>query len=920
MHITFGMYLDGTTWSGETTSSGRVQTGPQGLLSILETHLGLTGLHPHPARRIRQYMQRMKDSDVNDPYYGRSFADDPWSTAKHMLALRDQLIAGGWNGAEHPSFTPRLQALAKLEQEASPLAPGMEDRLLNVLRLLSGTGSVPVSSIESQEPTTLLPPLWRRLLESLAEIGVRITDPPEPLIPAPATNLQKIQLSFMGGPDILPLAGEDDTLLLLNAGDEWEAAEIMASWLRARSDGNKSVAIIASGDTGVIDAALHRHGLPRLGNSTPSRWRGVLQVLPLVLANAWLPLDIRHLAELLSLPQSPIHPKDARRLLRALREDPGVGGKEWREALADIAEQAAKRAEENDRKNPANAGKDAAALLDAMLVTDRHSPDAGIPESALIARCGWVLRWLNRKIESGALDEDDERIHQEARAQAQEFAALVTGSGTLTRVAVGRIMESVIGTGTPAVDSHEEAAPWSVLRHPGQLTRRVDTLLWWDFSENKTSYSTYWTGGERTVLKDLHVELPDEGQSRLLEAFARRRGIGRVTGRMMLFHPEKKHGEECFLHPFWDEVIAGASRLAGENDFDADATLVRHGSDILTGSTFVLAGRQAPLEAVRPEVPAVPREVIEVDAASIELREHLSYSQMKNMISCPARWVMDKHLGLRSADVRSLSTGNKMIGSLCHRIVEELYREAGARCDENVAERKAAELYERLVPELAAELLAEDRRIEYVRYRRDVSFAVRNLVSRINQLGLIVESTEEVLDAPMGEVSFTGRVDMLLRTRTGEAFVLDFKWTGQSKYLRADIEQGAALQLATYAWLLHSRGENGDIHTGYFMLVQGELLSTSGLLGEAALHSPSDLEEVWNSGRHSWEEDYRMLKSGTLSVRGVTEARIAERDGLKPEKVREDLQQNASAVGRLYLKPCAFCDFGILCGMKEGAV
>ena len=103
------------------------------------------------------------------------------------------------------------------------------------------------------------------------------------------------------------------------------------------------------------------------------------------------------------------------------------------------------------------------------------------------------------------------------------------------------------------------------------------------------------------------------------------------------------------------------------------------------------------------------------------------------------------------------------------------------------------------------------------------------------------------------------------------------------------------------------------------MLAQGALLSTTSLLGEAALQALLELEEVWNRGRQSWEEDFRMLKSGTIDVRGVMETRMAEREDIKPEKLREALKDRASAEGRLYVAPCPFCDFGILCGLKEGA-
>ena len=76
MQITFGMYLDGVPWSHKQASSGEVQVGPLGLLSLLETKLGLTGPVVHPAVRIDQYMHRMELHDHPDKWFHTSFNAD----------------------------------------------------------------------------------------------------------------------------------------------------------------------------------------------------------------------------------------------------------------------------------------------------------------------------------------------------------------------------------------------------------------------------------------------------------------------------------------------------------------------------------------------------------------------------------------------------------------------------------------------------------------------------------------------------------------------------------------------------------------------------------------------------------------------------------------------------------------------------
>ena len=73
MQLTFGMYLDGTNWSEKQASSGEIQLGPFGMLSLLETKLGLSGSSVHPAVRINQYMHRLEACDHVNAWFHNSF-------------------------------------------------------------------------------------------------------------------------------------------------------------------------------------------------------------------------------------------------------------------------------------------------------------------------------------------------------------------------------------------------------------------------------------------------------------------------------------------------------------------------------------------------------------------------------------------------------------------------------------------------------------------------------------------------------------------------------------------------------------------------------------------------------------------------------------------------------------------------------
>ena len=152
IRIHFGLYQDGVEWSDSAHSLGELRVGPLGLLSFLEGRLGLRGIETHQAIRINQYLRRLEQLDAPDIWFHDSFLTDPWSTARQMLAWRDELVEVGWGGAGRDSSSPRLQALSVLEQIDLPLAPGFADRLLEVQTCLSCLAPETIHSITLEEP------------------------------------------------------------------------------------------------------------------------------------------------------------------------------------------------------------------------------------------------------------------------------------------------------------------------------------------------------------------------------------------------------------------------------------------------------------------------------------------------------------------------------------------------------------------------------------------------------------------------------------------------------------------------------------------------------------------------------------------------------------------------------------------------
>ena len=114
MHIILGYELDTGSYpdalGNDEARQGVVVLGPAGLVGVLETRLGLTRIQTHQAIRIGQYLKRLKEADNNERFYSKSIRVDAWSTAKQVLAWRDELVLAGWKGDVPGQISNRLQA------------------------------------------------------------------------------------------------------------------------------------------------------------------------------------------------------------------------------------------------------------------------------------------------------------------------------------------------------------------------------------------------------------------------------------------------------------------------------------------------------------------------------------------------------------------------------------------------------------------------------------------------------------------------------------------------------------------------------------------------------------------------------------------------------------------------------------------
>lgn len=880
MHITFSLFFDGSTFSDTVASLGELRTGPAGLISLLSNRLGLIFPEAASAERIESYHSRLEEGiDRKTPWsswYAESFSVDPWATSKQLLQWRDDLYSNGWDGSPIDAVSSRISAIIGLETSRIPLSPCRGEQLLQLISVLDaipGPYTCGIESFTSMEPEQLLTGHWKRLFHLLEKRGVQFgRNSCESTIPPSIT--------------------------LIQAQDKHEAASFLARYLSAYPEPGADLTLVAEQPSRELDQELHRRGLPAIGKHDPSPDRAVLQIVPLFFSLIWEGSDINLLSEFLNLPVSPVPKFASRYLLSALTQEPGLGGRHWSSALEKIT---------NSDKGDASL----AFKLDTLFHSEMFAPDVGIPAEKLAERCQWAIEHLAKQVSS------DPSITMVIHHFSQ-IAGLCRNREPLTRIALERIIESVIGSGLLSSDRKAEAGSYCVCSHPAEVTNDCNTLVWWNFTAPGETESIHWDETELEVLLKLGVR-PETSllhQERYSHHFFR--ALGHSKNELILVLPRFENLEETEVHPLYQELKARCRN-----------PIVEVSAKSLTApeGRWSFAGRSLQLKKLDKYPGSNIEPVKEIQADDSIRPASLSYTQMSSLISCPMQWAMRYWIGLSSSNVHRIPTGNRMLGLCIHRIVEELYQERREPLAPEEVARLAESSFDRLVPQMAAELLLPGKTVDLERYRSLFIRGIASFNALLINYGLSPRFQEKKITAEVRGIPFKGTIDFLLEAPNGEWFIVDFKWTWSSKNLKDAIESGTSLQLAVYAWLLRKKNpaiRQNNQHAGFFMLAQAKLLSDSPMLVEEQLISErpiySHWNAIWNRSENSCFSSLGDISNGKLVASGVKEQTRKEAEKLSDKALETIMTEEAELAEGMYLKPgCVFCDYSILCGYSEGS-
>lgn len=911
LKITLGYWLDSTTYpdalGDQEASVGTVVTGFNGLIGILETQLGLTVPNVSENLRIAEWQELIRKHDSGKKLFSKSFETDSWNTAKELLRRRDELVLAGWDPLVHVGGGAWIDTLAELELANPNRLCGFPDRVRALISRLQEQVQVQIEKISIVDvDETLWDPWCIQLIDLLKEKGVE-TQKVSTMFEKETqkdsyTDLSLLQ-KVMTGEKSSEVAKGDGSLLLIRSEQEWDAADFLISLLQQNS--LEETVIIKGEGSLFLDELLHRRGVPAVGVDALSKWRAVLQVLPLTIDTYWEPLRVDRMLELLTIPTSPVPGKIRYKLANALASNPGIGGPLWMQAIEEGIKDYEDlwSAEGLDEQEVKKRRKNLEARLDLWVNHNYYDPTEGIPYEKLITICQKVSQWATLNYTS-----TNDLMYVQAIQYAQEVLEGLKSLGAkrVTRLQVASILESVLGEGAKLSDYSQEASQWQVVNHPGQIWGKADYLIWWGFHKNMSAPSVRtWTSKERVWLREHGIILLDEDVHRRREAAAWQRAAQLANKKLILFASTKVKGEEISIHPLWDEI-----RYAIAKDHHTEKKITIEAAELRKQPNFSIPGiefERFPLQTTK--IPD-PIRTWKVPENTVMPREVESATSFEGLIGCPLKWTFKYAANVKPGKILSLPHESILLGNLGHVILESLISEK-TDWNENEVRIRTGELFDQLTPRLAATLLEPQNGI----LRSETRFKLQNSLQKffkvLNDAGITIQDTELQLQKTWSDgVEFNGRLDLIGETVTGNKILFDAKWSRKPSNYKTRLEN-LSVQLTLYHWLL-AEDENVELPVAYFMLRSGDFFSLP--------HEdfPSDYHvagpALWESHqvlRQSVEEIWSQLLKGTIIAPGVP-SKVNTDKGMEDD---QDLSEDTfvSTID----PPCAYCEYQNLCGFRR---
>jgi hypothetical protein len=886
MNVLLGHNLDHGAYhplTGSQASAGDTTCGPAGITGILETFLGLPSQHKPEILRVLQYESILRKIEKKNSFFSESFAIDPRGAASKFLSLRDEILLNApldFALSDLAETSERIRILPAAEAHATSLNAGYPDRLRGILKELKRKRiTVPLSKVTLTEPADTWPSLWRAIFKEIKSQGC-IFDQYERAVSESKGDLSaaKRTLAHQGK---AADAQADGSLLLFEANNPVEEADVVALMARELSKGGESVAVIAGQETNLLNDAFMRINEPLPGGTLSSHGLDVLQILPLCFALSWSSADPRVLQQYLSLSVSPLPHKLRRQLLGIVSRTGSIGGSKWNEIIASYVDSIEK--EKRDEVKTA---------IECWLGIGRIGPDDKMTTKDIDALCKTFEAWARKR---AFLNETPELSMTMAIEQAKAIsdACMILDTTAIERQELKALMRDIVATMPTEMRAIRERGSVYSVASPGAILGPIDNVIWWNAGERSLEPlpSRFWTGAEENELRQQGIVLPEAVASLARQRCEWNRGIS-LARKRLLFAYSRTHGDERQpdeIHPVWHELTARFGKESVGN-------LVVTATDMLHGKPIPFVEKHVKSHLRTEELRSLPayRPEWNLKPSLLKDRDHHSASSITTLGGCPFAYVCGYLAKIESAETFTVSEQALLYGNVAHDVIERFLESCDGWPDKRSIGKTVRTIFQQYLEKEGAVLNLPGMDAERIYLEKRIILSCEQLVAifaagHYDLLGIEKEYAAKTEIGPM-----KGLCDLVLKksgSSKGRA-VIDLKWGGRSRKYQ-ELADGTSIQLAVYSELLGSPYPP----TGYFIISSGELLTVHGdeFPGATIVDGP-DERDVWKKVVEVVGLKRKALSSGK-AVLGTPEEK----------KVAPDF---------IYA-PCRYCELDLFCRTSE---
>lgn len=863
MKLHFGLEFDNPVFPEAPKATW--QLGPRGLLKMLEIHCGLSG---HPSNnqhlRIEEYRQALLTfvEENADVFYKATLDTDQLAAAATLLQMRDELVLAGWDFENTPDTPKRLKTLAQIEElidadENLKLSEGFADRFVALLQNIDNH-NIPFTEITCNESDELMPGHLVKLLKQLETKGVKRNRFTAPKIDGQSDlDLFKKVLSRQADWTDKPTLKNDGSLLILSAKRDTQAAEYVAQLLRLNPE-LKPLCLIPEKNR-VLDNALIQEGMPSLGILSASLARPSLQILKLVTAFLWNPVDPFKILEFVSLSIKPLARDLSAQIAMQMAQTPGMNSANWYGMIEGYFDKIKERAESDKSIDPTAIR----AQYDFWFDRKRYDINKSVPKEDVIEIFEYLIKWAYTIFEESPLKNNNLLVLSEQSRRIVDFLeALPKKDQFLSYLELERIVRTVYEP-TPILFKDKECEHLPFVHNTSAITRPVDTLLWWNFSRNEYEhFFSRWYHAELTYLSEKEVTMTKPEQKNNVLLWQRPRPAFFAQKQLILVVPEMVNGSNVFTHPLFEEMEAGLDGIENISYYLAKPKTAEVFKKHFTlPKEITLDFRQLGIQQPFFDV---------TNPDDLAPREGETLTSLENLFYYPYQWVFRHKLRLRKSSILSVIADNTLKGNLAHRFFERLLEEDGIQ---KWGKEKIYNWIDEEAPKLlrreGAVLLMYGREPEKFDFINKVKYAALSLVTAIQKNGWTVAETEQDLSGDFLDLPVRGKADLVLK-RGEESLIIDLKWRGAT-FREGMLKNEEDLQLVMYAQLLPN--DNNNLHTAYFIIENGKLIARNNLaLEEATAVQPNENhveinEQILDRMKKTYLWRRAQLDNGKIEVR-----------------------------------------------------